>query len=440
MNFITKKHLSRRTVLRGVGAAMALPLLDAMIPASVALAQTAAAPKMKLAFIYFPHGAIMDKWTPSGVGRDFKLSPILEALGPYQKQLVVVSNLGNRPAESAAVHAIVPGTWLSCVHPRESQDPYGGVTIDQMAAQKIGQDTPLPSLEVRTESSGGGGSCDRAYGCSYSGTIAFSTPSSPLPMENNPRTLFQRLFGRGDTAEERKALGDQYDSILDMVQSDAATMRAQLGTRDRAVLGDYLDSVREVERRVQKMEQQDLSQLKLPAVPIGIPDQFPQEQLLMFDMIALSFQANLTRIATMMMAAEVSNMTYNFIGVPDAFHPVSHHQGDATKIEKLVKIQTFHSQQVAKFLKRLADTADGEGSLLDHSLIVYGSNMSNSNAHNQYPLPTSVLGGACGKLKMGQHLQYPEHTPLANLWLTLLNRSGIATEKLGDSSGQFAEI
>jgi hypothetical protein len=354
--------------------------------------------------------------------------------------MLVFSNLGNRPAESAAVHAIVPGTWLSCVHPRETQDPYGGVTIDQIAAQKIGQDTPLPSLEVRTESSGGGGSCDRAYGCSYSGTIAFSTPSTPLPMENNPRTLFQRLFGRGDTAEERKALGDQYDSLLDMVQSDAATMRGQLGARDRAVLGDYLDSVREVERRVQKMEKQDLSQLQLPAVPIGIPEQFPQEQMLMFDMIALSFQANLTRIATMMMAAEVSNMTYNFIGVPDAFHPVSHHQGDATKIEKLVKIQTFHSQQVAKFLKRLADTPDGQGSLLDHSLIVYGSNMSNSNAHNQYPLPTSVLGGACGMLKTGQHLQYPEHTPLANLWLTLLNRSGIPTEKLGDSTAQFAEI
>src|SRR5665213_3266564 len=249
--------------------------------------------------------------TPSGVGRDFKLSPILEPRGPYQKQLVVVSNLGNRPAESAAVHAIVPGTWLSCVHPKESQDPYGGVTIDQIAALKIGQDTPLPSLEVRTESGGGGGSCDRAYGCSYSGTISFRTPTSPLPMENNPRTLFQRLFGRGDTPEERKALGDQYDSILDMVQRDAATMRSPLGARARAVLGDYLESVREVERRVQKMEKQDLSQLKLPPVPLGIPEQFPQEQMPAFDMITLSYQANLTRIATMMMAAEVSNMTYN---------------------------------------------------------------------------------------------------------------------------------
>ena len=244
MYFITKKHISRRAVLRGVGATVALPLLDAMIPARTALALTAAVPKLRMAFVYFPHGAIMDQWTPAGTGKDFKLSRILTPLADYQKQMIVVSNLGNRPGESAAVHAIVPGTWLSCVHPKESQDPYGGVTIDQMAALKIGQDTPLPSLEVRTETNGGGGSCDRAYGCSYSGTISFRTPSTPLPMENNPRTLFQRLFGRGDTPEERKALGDQYDSILDMVQADAATMQRQLGTRDRAVLADYLESVR----------------------------------------------------------------------------------------------------------------------------------------------------------------------------------------------------
>jgi hypothetical protein len=411
-----------------------------MIPARTALALTAAVPKMHMAYIYFPHGAIMDQWTPAGRGKDFKLSRILTPLAAYQQQMLVLSNLGNRPGESAAVHAIVPGTWLSCVHPRESQDPYGGVTIDQMAALKIGQDTPLPSLEVRTETSGGGGSCDRAYGCSYSGTIAFRTPSTPLPMENNPRTLFQRLFGRGDTPEERKLLGDQYDSILDMVQSDAATMRRQLGSRDRAVLGDYLESVREVERRVQKMEQQDLSQLKLPPVPIGVPDQFPQEQMLMFDMIALAFQANLTRIATMMMAAEVSNMTYNFIGVPDAFHPVSHHQGDATKIEKLVKIQTFHSQQLAKFLKRLGETPDGDGSLLDHSLIVYGSNMSNSNAHNQYPLPTALVGKACGRVKGGQHINLAQRTPLANVLLTMLQRTGVSIDKVGDSTGAIAQI
>jgi uncharacterized protein DUF1552 len=442
--FITKKHLSRRTVLRGVGATIALPILDAMVPAGTALAKTAAAPQMKMAFIYFPHGAVMfpgnDQWTPQGEGREFELSPILKPLEPFKKQLIVVSHLGNKPAESAAVHAIVPGTWLSCVHPRESQDPYGGVTIDQIAAQHIGQDTPLPSLEVKTEAVGGGGSCDRAYGCSYSGTIAFRTPSMPLPMEYNPRTVFERLFGRGDSPQERKALSDQYSSILDMVSSDAASLRTRIGAADQAVLADYLDSVREIERRVQKMDAHKPSNLKLPPTPIGIPDQFPEEQGLIFDLIALSFQAGLTRIATMMMAAEVSNMTYPFIGVPDAFHPVSHHQDDPVKLAKLAKIQTYHSTKMAAFLKRLDATADGDGSILDHSIIVYGSNMGNSNAHNQYPLPTSVLGGGCGKLKGGQHLVYPEHTPLADLWVTLLDRAGVPVGKVGDSAGEIKEI
>jgi hypothetical protein len=442
--FITRKHLSRRTVLRGVGASVALPILDAMVPAGTAFAKTAAAPRMKMAFIYFPHGAIMlpgnDQWTPQGEGREFQLSPILKPLEPFKKQLIVVSHLGNKPAESAAVHAIVPGTWLSCVHPRESQDPYGGVTIDQLAAQHIGQDTPLPSLEVKTEAVGGGGSCDRAYGCSYSGTIAFRTPTMPLPMEYNPRTVFERLFGRGDTPQERKALSDQYSSILDMVSSDAASLKTRLGPTDRMVLADYMDSVREIERRVQKMEAHKPANLKLPPTPIGIPDQFPEEQGLIFDLIALAFQAGLTNIATMMMAAEVSNMTYPFIGVPDAFHPVSHHQDDPVKIAKLVKIQTYHSRKMAAFLERLAATPDGDGSILDHSIIVYGSNMSNSNAHNQYPLPISVLGGGCGKLKGGQHLVYPEHTALADLWLTLLDRAGVPVGKVGDSAGEIKEI
>jgi Protein of unknown function (DUF1552) len=442
--FITKKHLSRRTVLRGVGASLALPLLDAMVPAGTALAKTAAAPKMKMAFVYFPHGAIMlpgnDQWTPQGEGRQFKLSPILEPLEAFQKQLIVVSHLGNKPAESAATHAIVPGTWLSCVHPHNGQSPDGGVTIDQMAAQHIGQDTPLPSLEVKTEAMGGSCSCDRNYGCSYSGTIAFRTPTMPLPMEYNPRTVYERLFGRGDTLKERTALAQQYDSILDMVADDSASLRRTLGPADRTVLSDYMGSVREIERRMQKMEQQDLSKLKLMPAPIGLPDSFPEEQGLMFDLIALAFQADLTHIATMMMAAETSNMTYPFIGVPDAFHPVSHHQGDPVKIGKLVKIQTYHSGKLATFLTRLANTPDGDGSVLDHSIIVYGSNMSNSNAHDHYPLPIAVLGGGCGKLKGGQHLTYPEQTPLANLWLTLLDRAGVPVKNVGDSVSEIAEI
>jgi hypothetical protein len=438
--FLTKKHLGRRSFLRGAGVAVALPLLDAMIPAGTALAKTAAAPRMRLGYVYFPHGAIMDRWTPSTEGTDYALSPILEPLKPFRDQLTVVSGLGNRPAVSAAVHAIVPGTWLSCVHPRQTHEPFGGVTADQIAAAAIGQDTPLPSLEVATESGGGGGACDRSYGCSYSGTIAFRTPSTPLPMEYNPRNLFQRLFGRGNSPEERQLLTRQYASVLDMVRADAALLQKDLGAADRSMMNDYLESIREIERRVQKAEAQDLSRLELPDVPAGIPDAFSDQMTLMFDIMALAWQADLTRIQTFMMAAEVSNMTYNHIGISDAFHPLSHHQNDATKKDKLVRIQRWHTEQFAKFLAKLDATRDGDGSLLDHSIILYGSNMSNSDAHNQFPLPTALVGGGAGRMKPGRHVRYPDHTPLANLLLTMLQKAGVPETKLGDSTGLMSEI
>jgi hypothetical protein len=438
--FITKKHISRRTVLRGVGAAVALPLLDAMIPASTALAKTAAKPMPRLAFIYFPHGAIMEKWTPEGEGSNWELSPILTPLKDFKTQLTVISGLGNRPGESQAVHAIVPATWLSCVHPKMGQEPHMAPTCDQIAALAIGQDTPLPSLEIATETQGGGGSCDRDYGCNYSGTISYRTVSTPLPMENNPRKLFQRLFGRGDTPQERDRLVKQYSSVLDMVSEDAASLQARLGPRDKAMLGDYLETVRELERRVQKTEAQDLSKLKLPEVPVGIPENFDAHLNLMFDMAKLAWQGNLTRIVNYMLAAEVSGRTYNNIGVPDAFHAVSHHANDPVKKEKLVKIQTYHTSVVAKWLKKLSETPDGEGSMLDNSIILYGSNMSNSDRHNQFPLPTALIGGGCGKLKGNQHLRYPDHTPLANVLLTILDRAGVPAESIGDSNGKFAEV
>ncbi|MEY4932482.1 MAG: hypothetical protein RLZZ403_802 [Pseudomonadota bacterium] len=439
--FITKKHLPRRTFLRGLGATIALPLLDAMIPAHTALANTAAAPKMRLGFVYFPHGAVMDKWTPVGEGANFELSPILEPLAAYKKQLTVISGLGNRPGESQAVHAIVPATWLSCVHPRKgSQEPYGGVTADQLAALHIGQDTPLPSLEVATAQATDGGACDRDYGCSYSSTISFRTPSSPLPMEHNPRKLFQRLFGQGDSADERVALIAQQRSLLDMVRGEAADLQRTLGPSDRALLSDYLDTVREIERRVQKTAQQDLSNVTLPQVPVGIPDAFDEHLNLMFDMIALSYQANLTRIFNFMMAAEVSNQTYNHIGVPDAFHPLSHHANDSAKLERLSRIQRYHTEVFSKFVTKLASLPDGDGSMLDHSILLYGSNMSNSDKHNQFPLPTALIGGGCGKLKGGQHLRYPDHTPLSNVLLTILERSSVPAKALGDSTHVLAEV
>jgi hypothetical protein len=438
--FITRKHLPRRTFLRGAGAMIALPLLDAMIPARTALAATAAKAMPRMAFIYFPHGAIMEKWTPATEGKGFELTPILTPLKNFQDKLTIVSGLGNRPAESQAVHAIVPATWLSCVHPKQGQEPHGGVTCDQIAAQHIGQDTPLPSLEIATEAQGGGGACDRDYGCNYSGTISFRTPSTPLPMEYNPRKLFERLFGRGDTPEERQALVAQYGSVLDMVREDAADLQKTLGQRDQAVVSDYLETVRELERRVQKTQSQDLSKLKLPQVPVGIPDSFDQHLNLMFDMAALAWQGNLTRIVNYMLAAEVSGRTYNNVGVPDAFHALSHHANDPAKKEKLVRIQKYHTEVFAKWLTKLANTPDGDGSLLDHSLILYGSNMSNSDRHNQFPLPTAIVGGGCGKLKGGQHLKYPDHTPVANVLLTLLDHAGVPVDKIGDSNGKIAEI
>ena len=437
--YITKKHLSRRTFLRGAGVAVGLPLLDAMVPAWTALAQTAASPKPRMGFMYLPHGAIMEQWTPATTGAGFELSPILKPLAPFQKQLTVVSGLENKPAIAPPVHALNPGTWLSCVTPRATQDPYGGVTVDQIAAAHIGQDTPLPSLEIATESRGGtGGACDRNYGCAYGATISFRTPTTPMPMESDPRKLFDRLFGSGDTPEERKAISRQYSSILDLVTQEAVALQKSLDAPDRARMGDYLESVREIERRVQKMEAQDLSSLELPEVPVGAT--FDQRLNLMFDMLALAYQANITRVFTYMMAGEGSNVTYNHIGVSDAFHPLSHHQNDKARKERLVKIQTYHTQALAKFLTKLAATPDGDGSLLDHSLLLYGSNMSNSNAHDEFPLPLIVLGGGCGKLKGNQHLKYEDKTPLANLLLTMLDRAGVPTEKVGNSTGLFSEL
>jgi hypothetical protein len=438
--FITKVHLKRRTVLKGLGACVGLPLLDAMIPAATALAQTAAAAQPRAIFVYFPHGAVMDKWTPGKEGADFDLPPIIASLAPFQKRLTIISGLENKSAIAAPVHAITPGTWLSCVPPRISHDPLSGVTIDQMAAQAIGQDTPIPSLEVATEEQGGEGSCDRNYGCSYGKTISFRTPSTPLPMEHNPRKLFQQLFGQGDNAEERAALGRENQSVLDLVRHDAADLSKTLGPRDQALLDDYLSTVREIERRVQKVAHRDLKGMQLPDAPAGIPTQFDEHMKLMFDMMALALQANLTRVMTFMMAAEVSNQPYTFIGISDAFHPLSHHSNNAQKLDRLAKVQAFNTRMFAGFVKKLAEMPNGEGTMLDQSVILFGSNMSNSNLHDHFPLPTALLGGGCGKLKGNQHLRYPDHTPIANLHVALLNRMGIPTKSLGDSTGEFTEI
>ncbi len=438
--FITKKHLARRTFLKSAVASVSLPLLDAMIPAGTALAQTAANMGPRMGFFYFPHGAVMDNWTPDTTGSDFELKSILAPLAQHKDYLTIVSNLENKRAYGP-VHAITPGTWLHGEAPRISHEPFGGTTIDQIAAQHIGQDTPLPSIEVATETSGSAGACDRAYGCSYAGTISFRTPTTPLPMENNPRKLFQTLFGVGDNAEERERLAVQTSSILDLMLEETNQLARHLGATDRAVLGDYLETVREIERRVQKTAEHDLSHIELPDAPQGIPGSFDDHINLQMDLILLAYQGNITRIASMMMAAEVSNQTYNHVGVSDAFHPLSHHQNDANKIARLLKIQEYHSQVFARFVDKLAAMPDGDkGSMLDNSLIMYGSNMSNSNAHDHYPLPSVLVGRAGGTVKGGQHIAADERTPVSNLLLTVLDRIGVNLESMGDSTGRFDSV
>src|SRR5215472_12064974 len=443
--FLTKKHIPRRTVLKAAGVTLGLPFLEAMVPAGTALAQTAAVPKMRAAFFYIPHGAIMyntahgpamDKWTSSGSGADFKLSPILASLEPYKKYVNSFGNLENA-ACAGGVHSMA-ATWLSATRP-DTGGPraHMATTLDQVLAKVISQDTPLPSLELSSETvvqqaAGGGGS--------YT-TLSFRDAESPLPMEYNPRKVFLQLFGEGDTPQERASIGRQTNSILDLLLDRTKKLSGELGGTDRAVFDGYLDSVREIERRAQMAASKNLGTLQIPEAPVGELEDFPEQVKLMFELLALAFQADLTRVGTYIMAAEGTNRTYNHIGVPDAFHPVSHHANDLERLNKVVKIQTWHMEKFAEFLKKMAETPDGQGSLLDHAILMYGSNMSNSDLHNNYPEPNIVVGGANGRMKLGgQHVVLPERTPIANLHLTLLQKVGVERDRFGDSTGVIAEV
>src|SRR6266705_695836 len=436
--FIAKKHLSRRTMLRGVGVALSLPLLESMVPAQTPLVKTAAKPLSRLGFVYLPHGAIMDKWTPAAEGAGFEFPPILKPLEPLRDDVNVVSGLGHKAADTTAVHSLSPTTWLSGVRPKPTQgiDAFAGVTADQIAAQQIGQDTLLPSLEIATEDNSALiGACDRDYGCIYMNTLSWRTPTTPLPMEINPRKVFERLFGQGGTAEERASRTEEDRSLLDAITQDAAKLQSTLGSKDRAMVGDYLESVREIERRIQKAGQQTDSRLALPEAPVGIPYSFEEHIKLMYDLLVLAYQTDVTRVFTFMVAREESNKTYPQIGVHDGHHATSHHQNRPDKIEKLVKIQAFHIGLFAKFLEKLRSTQDGDGSLLDHTVLLYGSNMSNSNVHNHFPLPNLLVGGGAGQLKGGRHLKYEDHTPMANLLVSMLDKVGVRQETMGDSTG-----
>ncbi|HVQ14715.1 MAG TPA: DUF1552 domain-containing protein [Vicinamibacterales bacterium] len=442
--FVTKKHLPRRTFLKGVGVSLALPLLDSMIPARTLLAQTAARPLARLGFVYIPHGAIMAQWTPSTEGAGFEFTPILKPLEPFRDRLNVVSGLGHRAADTTAVHSLSPTTWLSGVRPKATQgvDAFAGVTADQIAAQQIGQDTVLPSMELATEDhSGLIGSCDRDYGCIYMNTLSWRTPTTPMPMEINPRKVFERMFGQGGSATERLERIKEDKSILDVITRDVASLQVQLGPSDRQMMTQYLENVREIERRIQRAEtSQGDEDLQLPARPAGVPFDYEEHIKLMYDLMTLAYQADVTRVITFMISREVSNRTYPQVGVTDGHHAISHHQNRAEKMEKNVKIQTYNISQFGYFLEKLKNTPDGDGSLLDHAALLYGSNMSNSNAHDHYPLPNLVVGGATGRLQGGRHLKYADHTPMTNLLVTMLDKVGVKQESLGDSSGLLSNL
>jgi len=427
MSFLTRKSLSRRAVLKGAGATIALPLLDAMIPAGTAFAQTAAASSPRLGFVYFPHGALQDEWQPKGVGRNFDFPFILQPLEPMREHVTVITGLRNKGGESSSPHGIIEETWLNCVSPRKRDAKTGvGITVDQIAAKHLGKDTSLPSLELCAEPGG---------------MISFRTPNQPLPMENNPRKVFFTMFGQGETNEERLSILKSTDSLLDYVKESTARLTRKLDAADRARVSDYLDSVREIELRVQKLEENAQS-VDLPGAPLGPPEDFGELLGVQFEMLALAWQTNRTKVATLKMVEEASMRTYPNLGVHEAFHPTSHWGGFPERVANLRLIQNYHTAVFAKFVKRLQEMREGNGSVLDNSIILFGSNMANSDAHNNDPLPQVLLGRG-GNIKGNQHLHFKQDTPHANILVTMLDRAGIPSneiEKFADTTGAFLEV
>jgi hypothetical protein len=433
--FISKMMLSRRTVLRGMGATLALPLLDAMVPALTAVVKTAAAPVTRFGAIFVPLGERPGYWTPKTVGTDFEFSPILKPLEPFRNSLTVVSELCD-PQDG---HATTVAAWLSGSIPFKTiaENVRAGTTIDQVIANKIGQDTALPSLELATEDfTGWIGACDTAYSCAYMNTISWKTPTTPLPMEINPRIVFERLFGRPGTAAQRLARIQEQRSILDSVREDVSDINKKLGVKDQARLNEYLDNVREVEARIQKAERQGTTEKAVPDAPIGIPDAFDEHASLMYDLVALAYAANITRVFTYMKSRDASQRVYPNIGVNEPHHAMSHHGNNPDKLAGLVKLNTYHVSLFAKFLQKLAATPDGDGSLLDHSLILYGSGMSESDTHSRLDVPTLLAGGCAGQVKGNRHLRATKETPLANLMVSLANKFDCNLDTFGISTGR----
>lgn len=440
---ISKKALPRRTFLRGTGAALALPLLDAMIPAATAAQRTALRPVRRLGYIFMPMGCDQSRWTPPGTdGRLGELSPILRSLEPVKDQVTVLTNLELRNAYPGS-HATSNAAFLSAAKAKqtESSDYYLGTTADQFAAQQIGRETRLPSLELSMDMMQTAGQCDNGFACVYQNNLSWSSPTTPLPSEAHPRVVFERLFGEGGGAEERRAALRKRASLLDWVGEDIARLRLELGAGDRARVDGYLETVREVERRIQRAEA-EVGERPLPDLdrPPGVPASYAEHARLMFDLQVLAMQADVTRVCTFQLARETSNRTYPEIGVPDPHHPLSHHGNDPDKIARMAKINAFHVSLFAYYLGRLRATPEGEGSLLDHSLLLYGSGIGNPNLHDHTNLPVLVAGGAAGGMRGGRHLRYDQPTPLANVHLALLDKVGVRLDRFGDSNGRADEL
>jgi Protein of unknown function (DUF1552) len=451
---ITKQHLPRRAFLRGLGATLSLPLLDGMVPALSALAKTAANPVRRLGVVYLPNGMNIWKWRPRSTGltggsTDLELTPILEPLAALREQILLISGLSNPQAdgvtgEGGGDHSRGQAAFLTGVHAKKTQGPdfEVGVSMDQLAARALGKETQLASLELALESNDLVGGCEIGLACAYTGTLSWRSPTSPMPVEVDPRAVFERLFGADDSTDPRGRLLriKTERSLLDSVSDDLLRLQKRLGPGDRTKVADYLDSVRDIERRIQKAEEQSSRQLPLVQQPAGVPATFAEHITLMFDLMALAYQTDMTRVSTFMVGREQSTRTYPEIGVPEPHHPLSHHQQRPESLEKLAKVNVLHMQMFAAFLQKLKATPDGDGTLLDHVMLIYGSGLSNPDDHNHHDLPILLAGGGAGQLKGGRHLACPLDTPLANLHLTMLDKMGIPIDRLGDSTGRLELI
>jgi hypothetical protein len=439
---ITRKAIPRRMVLRGLGATVALPLLDGMVPALTALAQTPARPINRFGVMYVVNGMIMENWTPAAEGTAYELTPTLAALAPYRDQVSILTGLAcvPTPGRPGGAHAKASTRFLTDVSPPTSETWLdAGVSVDQLIARETGQHTQLASLELAIESGETAGACDVGFACAYTNTISWRSSNTPLPTENNPRVVFERLFGDSVSTDPkaRRARVAQDKSVLDSVIQEAATLKGSLGQNDRVKIVEYLDAIRDVERRIQRAEEQSARELPIVEHPAGVPATFDDHVQLMCDLQVLAYQADLTRVVTFMLGREFSGVTYPQIGVPDAHHPITHHQQEAEKIVKVAKINAYQVTKFAYLLERMRHTPDGDGSLLDHATLIYGTGMGDCNAHDPRNIPALLAGGGAGHLKGGRHIRYPKETPLANLHLTLLDKFGVNLDRIGDSTGRI---